>query len=449
MISSRAVIERYWSVLDRPLDKNALAAAQIALADGLAVMVAAVDLEPAAQPFADHATALGGTGRASIIGTGGKSSAPLAALANGALAHALDFEDTFEAGMIHPNASLVPAVLALAESERAEGGTVLRALALGCDFACRLSLSLDGDPAQKGWYHPPILSGLGATLGAAVIAQLTEQQMLDALGLFAAQFMLSDELKRSPQSHLRAVREGLAARAAVEAVLLARHGVRALDHPLEGQSGVFHLLTGAPPRSGPMLDGLGEQLYGPAVALKRWPCCRGTHSAIMAARALRDKGVAPEAIARVEVVVTPPNDMLFGPGPQASVPRTPIGAKFSIPFVFAQTIKHGTIALNSFSHSHLADPQIIALAGRVKMASLERDAGFDAIYEVSLANGAVHRETIAQVPIWRTADVTLDDLWPKVGDCFRARGRSMSLEAYFAAIARLDQDGVEPLMALL
>ena len=68
---------------------------------------------------------------------------------------------------------------------------------------------------------------------------------------------------------------------------------------------------------------------------------------------------------------------------------------------------------------------------------------------MSLANGAVHRETIAQVPIWRTADVTLDDLWPKVGDCFRARGRSMSLEAYFAAIARLDQDGVEPLMALL
>src|SRR5690554_6738675 len=244
MSLSRDVIDRYWDLVGQPLDASACQAARIALADGLAVMIAAARLEPATQPFAAYATGDGEQGRSTIVATGEKRSAVSAALANGALAHALDFEDTFEAGMIHPNASLIPAVLALAQSESASGQDLIDALVIGCDFSCRLSLALDGDPAKRGWYHPPILSGLGATLGAAWLARLTGQQAVDALGLFAAQFMLGDELKRSPDSHLRAVREGFAARAAVEAVLLARHGVRAVDAPLEGRSGVFALLSG-------------------------------------------------------------------------------------------------------------------------------------------------------------------------------------------------------------
>src|SRR5690606_2019473 len=120
--------------------------------------------------------------------------------------------------------------------------------------------ALDGDPGRRGWYHPPIIAGLGATLGAARLLNLSEQQPVDALGLFAAQSMLADELKRPPHSHLRAVREGLAARAAVEAALLARAGVRAVEQPLEGKSGVFPLLTGKPPLSAPLHPGI---LYGP------------------------------------------------------------------------------------------------------------------------------------------------------------------------------------------
>ena len=100
---TRRVVSLYLKLDPLQIDPAARAAAQIALADGLSVMVAATALEPATAPFARHAIAIGGYGPATLIGHRSRTSAPYAALANGALAHALDFEDTFEGGMIHPN----------------------------------------------------------------------------------------------------------------------------------------------------------------------------------------------------------------------------------------------------------------------------------------------------------------------------------------------------------
>ena len=446
MTLGRSIIRAYWAVGD--LEQRVTDAARIALGDGLAVMTAAVTLEPATKPFLDHAQALGGTGPARIIGRGRSVTAPMAALANGALAHALDFEDTFEPGMIHPNASLIPAVLALAQAQGATGGAVLKALAIGCDFACRLSLALDGDPAQRGWYHPPVLSGLGATLGSAHLLGLSEGQALDALGLFIAQFMLSDELKRSPHSHLRAVREGLAARAAVEGALLAAAGVRAVDRPLEGESGIFAQLTGNRPREGALTGGLGESFAGPDVSIKRWPSCRGTHSAIVAALALRDRNIHASQILRVMVVATPPNDMLFMPRENRIAPATAIDAKFSIPFVFAAALAHGSIDLGTFADTQLCDPSILDLARRVELQAVHPSDGFEARYEVELLDGDKIVEEVVTVPEWRVSTMGLADLRPKFADCLERAGRT-DLDGFLGALADVERSGIGPLMELL
>ena len=445
MSLSQQVVAGYWSTGE--LDTSVIKAAQIALADGLAVMAAAVSLEPATAPFLDYAIAMGGNGSARIIGRGCSVAPPMAALANGALAHALDFEDTFEVGMTHPNASLIPAVIALAEAENADGSRVLKAIAIGCDFACRLSLALDGDPAQRGWYHPPILSGLGTTLGAAHLAGLNEQQAIDALGLFAAQFMLGDELKRSPHSHLRAVREGLAARAAVESVLLARAGVRAVEQPLEGQSGVFAQLTGRGPQEQALLDDLGAHFAGPSVAVKRWPSCRGTHSAIVAAQFLRKKGVTAKAIADVQVTATPPNDMLFVPRESRIAPRTAIDAKFSIPFVFASAMTRDEIDLAAFAEEQRKAPAILDLAQRVEMKELVAGGRFEARYEVTLANGTTRVEEVVAVPEWRASDMELGDLRPKLANCLSPSG--IDVDAYLDAISNIETHGIKSVMKLL
>jgi 2-methylcitrate dehydratase PrpD len=48
-----------------------------------------------------------GDGPCSILGTGLRG-APMAALANGALAHALDYEDAFDRAPAHPTPALFP-----------------------------------------------------------------------------------------------------------------------------------------------------------------------------------------------------------------------------------------------------------------------------------------------------------------------------------------------------
>jgi 2-methylcitrate dehydratase PrpD len=443
---SRDIVERYWAV--GQVDPAAADAALVALADGLAVMAAAVVLEPAVLPFLDHAEAVGGAGRAKIIGRDAMVSAPMAALAHGALSHALDFEDTFEAGMIHPNASLLPAVLALAQAEGAGGTEMIRALAIGCDFACRLSLALSGDPAQRGWYHPPILSGMGATLGAAALLRLSPDAAINALGLFSTQFMLADELKRSPASHLRAVREGLAARAAVDSVLLARAGVVAVEQPLEGQGGLFAMLTGQGPRPDALLADLRQRFYGPDVAIKRWPCCRGTHSAIVAAEALRTRGIGPEDIALVEVVATPPNDMLFVPVENRVAPRNAIDAKFSIPFVFAVAFGAGDVTLGSFAPDRLHRPDTLALSRRVRMKQLVSDVPYEARYDVTLRDGSRMSETVSPIAPWRTGNLLVEDLTTKVAGCLAHMGPGAAT-AFLSAVDAIRRDGIEPVMRLL
>jgi 2-methylcitrate dehydratase PrpD len=447
MTLTRDIVEDYCAIDHARIDDAALDAAKVALADGLAVMVAATGLEPASRPFMNYAAA-SGDGPSTLIGMGCSVSPVHAALANGALAHAIDFEDTFEEGMIHPNASLIPAVIALAESEKSDGQTVLAALALGCDFACRLSLTLDGDPAGRGWYHPPILSGLGATLGCSVLLGLDANGMRNALGLFAAQFMLGDELKRSPKSDLRAVREGLAARAAVESALLARAGVEAVEEPLEGPSGVFRLLTGNPPKAGAFAD-IGQRYWGPEVGIKLWPACRGTHGAVVAAQRLRDKGIAPADIVRVGVEVSPPNDMLFEPRAQRIAPQTAIDAKFSIPFVLAAALEDGAVSLASFSTEAICKQSTLDLAERVHFdGMLPRGAG-EGVYTVMLENGSSMTEEIEAVPVWRARDIELADLAGKVGDCLKAGRRPVEPSAFLARIADVGATGVGPVVALL
>ena len=128
------------------LAPSAQHAARLCLADGLAVMLGALRLEPAVQPFQTQAR-LYGPGPAPLL-AGGTAPAPAAALANGALAHALDFEDTFDRAGLHVNAAVIPTVLALGPDKPL--AEVLRAMILGADLACRIGLSLTRDPATRG-----------------------------------------------------------------------------------------------------------------------------------------------------------------------------------------------------------------------------------------------------------------------------------------------------------
>lgn len=428
-MTSRELVARALGVGWEDLPDDARHAARLSLADGLSVMMAAVLLEPACAPFADHVR---GAGPARLL-AGGRAVVAGAALANGALAHALDFEDTFDAAGLHPNAAAIPALLALAEAEDASLGDLLTALAVAADFACRLGLALTVDPAGRGWYHPPMIGALGAALGAAHLLRLPPEAAVAALSLTQAQFALTDGLKASPASHLRAVRDGFAARAAVEAALLARAGVVGNAEPLEEFA---RHLAGGPLRP-EAFEGLGHAFHGPEVTLKLWPSCRGTHGAIALALVLRDEGVATEEIASVAVSVSAPDDMLFHPLADRQRPATAVGAKFSIPFCFASALCHGAPGLKTFADAARGDEVVLALAARVTMAGMVAQG--EARAELVFSDGKRVERPLPPPPRLPAGTTPFADVEAKFAACLAEAGQAdrraglMALESLPAA----------------
>lgn len=332
------------------------------LVDGIGVMLAASSLGEGAEAFADLALE-GGSGQSRLIGRNARAPVLAAALANGALAHGIDFEDAFDLAPVHPNAAQIPAALALADAlGGVSGADFVAAIAVGCDLVCRMGLALTESPDRFGFYPPPLLGAYGAVAACARLAGLDAGQTIDAFSLLLCSHNCSAELKYSPQSTVRAVRDSFAAQAAVQAVLLAKRGVRGFDAPFEGKAGFYALFARGGYDPAPILDGLGSSFWGEQLSFKPWPSCRGTHAAI---EAILDLAPAPARIEAITISAAPSVAMLFKPRTQKLRPATAIDAKFSLPFTAATAAIHGEVTLDSFAPAALGDPAVLALAERV------------------------------------------------------------------------------------
>ena len=117
--------------------------AKLRVLDTLGISLAAC-WQPIGVAVRRGAAAIGGGDEASILGTSERTSAALAGLVNGTLAHALDFDDTHSASVMHPSATSVPTALAVAQAARRSGADLLLAVAIGNEVACRTRLGGTG-----------------------------------------------------------------------------------------------------------------------------------------------------------------------------------------------------------------------------------------------------------------------------------------------------------------
>lgn len=372
-------------------------AAERSLLDAVGVSIAATGLDPAARSVAAVAIAEGGARESTVFGAQGRVPAAAAALANGAFAHALDFEDALDGLPIHPNAQMVPAVLAVAEDRDLAGADVVRALAIGCDLGARIAAAAGTAIEDAGWYPPPIAGALGAVGALANLVGLDTRRTLDALSLALMQVTASGEAGLSPLSTIRGIRDGFSAHAAVRSLVLAEAGIRGFDDPLGGRKGFFATFAQGRADLGPLLDGLGEYYYGADVAFKPWPSCRGTHAFVGSVLRMR-QGVALDEIDSIAVWGAPFVLTLAEPRAAKIAPRVAIDAKFSVPFTVAVALVDGDVTLRSYEPASLERDDLRAWAARVEVAV---DADFDATAgfsggrtELRLRDGRVLSETV-------------------------------------------------------
>ena len=160
-----ALAEYIAGASQRPLPPEVTDMARLCLADWLGVSIGAAD-EPAGHIVREVAASWRSEGRATVL-FGAPAAAPFAALANGTLAHCLDFDDTYVRAITHTSAPVWAATLALGEENGADEATMLSAFVTGFETAARIGDGL-GERADLGLYRcdcAPLIRGRGECAG--------------------------------------------------------------------------------------------------------------------------------------------------------------------------------------------------------------------------------------------------------------------------------------------
>ena len=315
------------------LGDAAVDAAKRSVLDLIGVSLAASGLEPSIGPFLDVVREEGGTPRATIMGFGERTSATLAAFANGALSHCLDFDDQTPWGQ-HSGSSVVPSVLAIAErTGDVSGRDLVTAVAVGQDLFARLRL-------YTGWRKDWMLSSVGGVFaGAAACSRalaLNPDQTQAALSIASQQAAGLHEMVASTGSDLRGKYAGFSAKGAVLSGLLAERGVTGVKSLFEGRDGFFQLYFGGVYDRGKLLANVGSEFMGSSTLYKKWPCVGTAHSYVHATiQLVEELDVRPDDIAEISVDVGDYHRLMSFPLHERRAPRTPVDAKFSLPFLVA------------------------------------------------------------------------------------------------------------------
>ena len=256
--------------LHKPLPSPVVEKTKHHLLDTIAAMLSGSRLLPGKEAIS-FVRSLGGAKEACVTGSRIVTTAANAALANGMLAHADETDDSHAASLTHPGCGIVPAALAMAERERRNGTALLRAVALGYDVGCRLTLSLDAHQFREDGHSTHSFGPMfGAAAAAGALAGLKESQIRYVLS-YTAQQASGISCWMRDEEHIEKAFDfgGMPARNGVAAAAMVAHGFTAVEDVFAGERNFF-VAYGRAPDPAVLVRGLGETYEIMHTNIKRW-----------------------------------------------------------------------------------------------------------------------------------------------------------------------------------
>ena len=316
----------------------------------LAALAAVRELQPAEQ--------------ATVLGRADKVDMASAALLNGISSHTFDFDDTHLKTIIHPAGPVASALLALAEHRQAgaaapaaTGRALIDALVLGIDVSCRIGNMIYPDHYDRGWHITGSAGMLGAAAGCARLLGLDAQRTAMALGIAASQPV---GMREQFGTMTKPFHPGAAARAGLMAALMARHGYTASPRALEAPRGMAQTVsTKCDWREA--TDELGQRFEISFNSYKPFACGVVIHPIIDACAQLREQGVRPGQVERIELKVHSLVLELTG----RKEPADGLQSKFSVYHGCAAGLMFGRAGEAEFSDELVARPDMVALRRKV------------------------------------------------------------------------------------
>lgn len=381
--------------LDR-IPEPVLATARLVFLDTIGVALAASTSE-SGRIAIGLARTLGGKPESQVIGARCRASAPNTVLANGTLAHALDFDETLEDGIIHAGCSVVTTALAVGEACKASGKSVLEAAVGGFEVMFKIGVAAPGRFHARGFHPTAICAPFGAAAVAGRLYGLSEDQLVHAFAIAGSQSSGIIEYL-ADGSWSKQFHAGWGAHAGIIASLLAREGFHGPRTVFEGPHGLFSAFAGPDGIQLERLNEIGQSWHLPKVIFKLYPCGSIAHPYIDCA--LRLRRAAQLRTDDIERIVCRthegPVPRLWEPLALKRQPPTPYAAKFSIPYCVATALVKGRVGLEEFSEESIRDPNTLALAHKVGYEidpSLDYPRHFTGHVRVHLKNGQVIEES--------------------------------------------------------
>jgi 2-methylcitrate dehydratase PrpD len=373
-----------------------------------------------------------------VVGGGGlRVPAGNAALANAALVHQDDFDDTYDPSPCHPTAaSLMPALAVGQARGGASGREIIVAVALANDLIVRMAGAISGRMDAYPWFRAPVLGIFAATAASARMLNASASQHRHALGLTLPQTGGTWASVHHPGSSVRAIRDGLACKNSVLAAQLALRGVRGDAEVMDGPFGFYHAFFRGEYDRAKLLDGLGEVFLADRISLKPWPSCRHLHATLTAVIELvetHDLGFAD--IAQVSVRVGDINLTRCQPVTTGMLPAQRIDLLCNLPFAVGAAILHRGLPLRLYRDPAMADEVVRDAVPKIVWAHDPKQNG-----PWSLEPGRVEIRTTSGAVVHGHAPIGLGHPDHRMGE---ARLRAKFLDCAGAGVRPLARQAAE------
>jgi 2-methylcitrate dehydratase PrpD len=402
---------------------------------GIALASSTMDFGPMA---INVARKLSGPKASLLIGTSDRVAAANAVMANGTLAHGLDYDDTLEEAIVHTGCCAGMTALAVGEEIGASGAAVLEAAIVGTEVLCKVGLVAPGKFHARGFHPTAICSTFGAAAAAGKLYGLSLNQWLDAFGLCGSQSSGIIEYL-ADGTWTKRLHPGWSAHGGIIATLLAKEGFRGPAKVFEGTHGFFSAFGGKNEYDFEKILELGKRWEIPRLTFKSYPCGSISHPYMDCALRIKQK-YSPAAEQIAEVICRTaegPVHRLWEPLADKQNPVSSYGAKFSLPYSIAVMLIRGQAGLEEFSEAAIRDTELLALAEKVRYEldrTIDYPRHFEGHVQVKMKDGTVFTE---------------DQLHPRGG--YEDPLPPEEIEAKFCANAQLalDENRVEEVVKLV
>ena len=371
MSQSDSFLKAIDDVWNKPIPDNVLRRATKSLLDYLAVTCAGAEFQKEKlekyYEFAEPET-----GAYPVIGTGRKVTLKESVFLNGLNAHALDFDDGTNSGIIHLGSPIFSLLLPLAQNYEINIEDMLKAAIIGYEASYTMAVSIQPGHKAMGYHATGTCGVLGATLAASYMLGFTEEERFQAFA--TACVSASGMLKvLDDGSELKPYNVAKTALLSLTSLQLAKAGFKGHADPLGGR-GYFKMMTGKEDVE------LKPVLLNGTYAImksytKPYASCRYTHPSVEAAIHLRNL-VSQEDVESIEIKTY---DLAVSGHDHKEIPGS-YSAKMSIPYATAVGFLYGKAGLQEFSEETVKREDVLKLARKVNVkADEELSAAFPSI----------------------------------------------------------------------